>query len=372
MRPTNVAIVLPSLVGGGAERVAVDLANHWSQQSYAVTIVTIDRSDVSRYAVREDIRRVGLDLMSESRSLFSAVGNNVRRIRLLRAELKRAQSQVIFSFTDITNVTTLLACRGMKVRTIVCERTDPRHHRIGRVWNGLRNWTYGRASAIVVQTKSVGEWAKAQGWKVPVWVIPNAAPQWSVEVPQSRRERAPTILAVGRLSEEKGYHLLVEAFGAIAAQFPSWHLRIIGEGNERARLVRLINQLKLAGRVFLPGWVSDVAAEMRSAEFLALTSRYEGFPNVLLEAMAMGVPCVSFDCDSGPREIIRNGVDGLLIPPGDSRALSNAFAAMISNDARRQAMSMEARTVASRFSRADFYRRWDAVLQGSDDSGPAG
>lgn len=368
MRPTNVAIVLPSLVGGGAERVAVDLANHWSQQSYAVTIVTIDRSDVSRYAVRENIRRVGLDLMSDSRSLFSAVGNNVRRIRLLRAELKKAQSQVIFSFTDITNVTTLLACRGMKVRTIVCERTDPRHHRIGRVWNGLRNWTYGRASAIVVQTTSVGEWAKAQGWKVPVWVIPNAAPQWSVEVPQSRCERAPTILAVGRLSEEKGYHLLIEAFDAIASRFPDWQLRIIGEGSERVRLVRLIDQLKISGRVLVSGWSSDVAAEMQSAELLAVTSRYEGFPNVILEAMALGLPCVSFDCDSGPREIIRNGVDGLLVPPGDLAAFTNALTELISNDGHRRAMGVAAREVVSRYSRADFYRRWDAVLDEAADT----
>src|SRR5690242_415828 len=120
MRQTNVAIVIPSLVGGGAERVAIDLANHWSLQSRDVTLITIDRSDISRYFVQETVRRVGLGLMSQSQSVLSAVRNNLQRVAKLRNAIGETKATAVVSFTDITNITTLLACRQLTLKTIVC------------------------------------------------------------------------------------------------------------------------------------------------------------------------------------------------------------------------------------------------------------
>ncbi len=363
MRQSKVAVVLPSLIGGGAERVAIDLANHWSEQSREVSLITIDRSDRSRYPVSNDVHRIGLDLMHESRSWWSAIRNNLLRVNNLRRALLETTASSVVSFTDITNVTTLLACRGTGLRTIVCERTDPRHHKIGRAWRQLRKRTYGKASAIVVQTASVRSWAESHGWKCPIVVVPNAAPRWTAAVPTTRAAELPrSIIALGRLSEEKGFHLLIEAFGRIASRYPEWQLSIFGEGNARAHLEQLVNELQLTNRVHLPGWVQDVEALLQSAQLFVLPSRYEGFPNALLEAMASGLACVSFDCDSGPREIIRHGIDGLLVPPGDVSELAEAIGELITNEPYRKRIAAEARHIVTRFSRDDFYRRWDAVL----------
>jgi glycosyltransferase involved in cell wall biosynthesis len=199
-----------------------------------------------------------------------------------------------------------------------------------------------------------------------VIVIPNAAPTWADRVPSyegsipSRR-----IVAVGRLSEEKGFHALIEAFRLVAPQYPDWTLTIFGEGDERGRLERLVQQSQLAARVHLPGWTEDVKGALLSGELFVLPSRYEGFPNALLEAMAVGLPCISFDCDSGPREIIRHGMDGLLVPAGDVRQLAEALASLMGDPSLRQKLGSEARNVVTRFSREAIYGQWDQLLDGS-------
>ena len=129
--------------------------------------------------------------MSESRSWWSAIRSNRPRIQRCAGDSSTAASAVV-SFTDITNVTTLLACRGTGLRTIVCERTDPRHHRIGRVWSWLRQRTVRHASVIVVQTASVRGWAESCGWKCPIAVIPNAAPCWTVGKSHAPNVERPT------------------------------------------------------------------------------------------------------------------------------------------------------------------------------------
>lgn len=217
---------------------------------------------------------------------------------------------------------------------------------------------------MVVQTESVRKWAERSGWPCPTFVIPNAAPEWLPSKPRGLRDKlnSPTILGLGRLSEEKGFHTLIEAFARIAGQFPAWHLTIFGEGPERSRLERLIEDRGLTARVHLPGWTTDAAAVLSQADLFVLPSRYEGFPNALLEAMAAGLPCISFDCDSGPREIIRHAMDGMLVPPGNRDELARTLAQLMEDRNLRDRLGTEARQVRERFSPAEFYRRWDAVL----------
>jgi GalNAc-alpha-(1->4)-GalNAc-alpha-(1->3)-diNAcBac-PP-undecaprenol alpha-1,4-N-acetyl-D-galactosaminyltransferase len=364
-RRTPISVVIPSLLGGGAERVAIDLANHWSEQARDVTLISIDRADESHYSIRPEIRRIGLNLMVSSKSLWSAVQNNRARIRELRRVLVDAKAKAVVSFTDITNVTTLLACRGMELRTIVAERTDPRHHRIGRVWSWLRRRTYGNANTLVVQTEAVRGWAQSCGWQCPIAVIPNAVLE--SQSPIVRQEhQPPMIVGMGRLSEEKGFDLLIPFF-AMATEgrrFRDWQLTIYGEGPERQRLEQLIPEFKLTGRVHLPGWIEDTTKAWATADLFVLPSRYEGFPNVLLEAMAAGVPCVSFDCDSGPREIIRDGIDGMLVPTKKPMQLVWTITELLKDSEKRMQLGIRAREVVTRFSRAAFYERWDAVLDG--------
>lgn len=360
---SRVALVLPSLVGGGAERVATDLANHWAQQGRDVTLITLD-AQPERYPLDERVQLIGLDLLRESRSFAAALWNNRLRVRGLRRAIRDSGAKRVISFTDIMNVTTLLACRGLDVGVVVCERTDPRQHQLGRVWTTLRARTYRRAHSMVVQTQGVASWAAAQNWKCPVHVIPNAAPvlrPLDTKPGRSTIDR-PTVVAVGRLSWEKGFDLLIQAFARVAAEHPEWQLRIEGEGRERSVLTALLQDQKLAERVSLPGWNPEIETVLRSADLFVLPSRYEGFPNALLEAMAAGVACIAFDCDSGPREIIRDGIDGLLVPAGNVGELARALHRLMSDPGLRARLGERARDVTERFSREAFYRRWDDVL----------
>jgi glycosyltransferase involved in cell wall biosynthesis len=361
---TNLALVLPSLAGGGAERVGIELANHWARQGRRVTLITIDGATESAAPVDRRIGIVGLGLKRVSRSFVAALWNNSLRVRRLRRAIANASAPCIVSFTDITNVTSLLACRDSDAKVVVCERTEPRRHEIGRVWSRLRKRTYQRASAIVVQTDAVRTWAESQGWRVPVYTIPNPAPALAPAAVAGAAGAwpRPAIVALGRLSHEKGMDLLVEAFARIAPEHPDWSLRIFGEGPERSTLESLAETLGVGGRTCLAGWTPDPIAALRDADVFVLPSRYEGFPNALLEAMAVGLPCISFDCDSGPREIITSAVDGLLVPAGDTAALARALEQVLVDTALRGRLGSAAREVTVRFSRASFFQRWDDVL----------
>lgn len=362
---TRIAVVLPSLVGGGAERVATDLANHWSQAGGVVSVITIDSLQAARYPLRSEIEVVGLDWKVTSRSKWQAIRNNWSRVRALRQELRRRSPHVVVSFTDVTNVTTLLATRTLPCPTVVSERTDPRHHVIGRFWSFLRRVTYGRAAAIVVQTDAVAGWARSHNWSCPVRVIPNAVPAKPepAEMSEKAADRRHEVVALGRLSPEKGFSAAVAAFARIVKErFPDWRLIVYGEGPEQENLQTQIRAAGMEGRIELAGWVRDPSAVLRHASLLVLPSRYEGFPNVLLEAMAAGVPAVAFDCESGPREIVRHEVDGLLVPPGDIGALGDSLQRLMEDAGLRASMSERAREVTDRFARDRVFRLWDELL----------
>jgi glycosyltransferase involved in cell wall biosynthesis len=167
------------------------------------------------------------------------------------------------------------------------------------------------------------------------------------------------------LSVEKGFDVLVAAFAEVAAEHPQWQLEIAGEGPERAALERLIDQHHLDDQARLVGWLEDPSELLRRASIFALSSRYEGFPVSLLEAMAEGVPVVCADCDSGPREIVRHQIDGLLVPPEDPGALAQALKRLVVDHALRQAMATAASDVVERFSLERFAERWEEVLEGA-------
>jgi glycosyltransferase involved in cell wall biosynthesis len=165
------------------------------------------------------------------------------------------------------------------------------------------------------------------------------------------------------LEPEKGFDLLLRAFTQCAEAHQDWTLDIFGEGSERARLLALANELRVADRVRLPGAVKDPEKMLRQADFFVLSSRYEGFPMALLEAMACGLPVVSFDCHSGPREMIQNGVNGLLVPPNDVNALAKAMAHLMGNADERKRLGERATAVSEKFSLAKVTQMWRSLLE---------
>jgi glycosyltransferase involved in cell wall biosynthesis len=356
----RLALVIHALNTGGAERVLVDMANHWCQQGHDITLITLDTDQTDAFPLHPNVRRIGLGLLRPSRSLCQALYNNAARVRGLRRAIASSGAPCVISFTDKMNVLTLLASISAPWAVVIAERNDPRRQWMGRLWEWLRRRMYPRCDALVVQTEAVAACAAGLVHPRPVYVIPNAVrrPEFA-DWPQ---RRAAQVVAMGRLTAQKGFDLLLQAFARIAGEHPNWTLHIVGEGAARGELVQLADTLQIADRVHWAGWVAQPESMLRHSSIFVLSSRYEGFPNALLEAMSCGLACVSFACDSGPAEILEHGVSGLLLPPEDVSALALALDQLISDEAERQRLGAGAYQAAGRFDEEQFFRRWDQVL----------
>jgi GalNAc-alpha-(1->4)-GalNAc-alpha-(1->3)-diNAcBac-PP-undecaprenol alpha-1,4-N-acetyl-D-galactosaminyltransferase len=363
----KILLLVSSLGAGGAERVAATLVNSWSAHGHNVTLMpTFSERGECFYQISAAARLVYLaDLTGPLVS--GRLLAYLQRLRALRRFMAEMSPDVVISFLPNVNIMVLLASRGLGLNTVVCERTDPFEMPVGRLLNVLRAILYPQASRLVVQTEAVASKFRALRRPVPpVAVIGNPIPEEFAagEAPLQLSDGVPKrLLAVGRLSEEKRFDRLIQAFASISHRHPGWTLRIVGEGPERAKLESLVAQLCIGGRVELPGRRSDIKVEFMNADVYALTSKFEGFPNALLEAMASGLPCVATDCPSGPSEISEQGRTALLVPVDDSPALECALDELMGNSVKRRELAELARlSVTERFSLEHILERWNKVF----------
>lgn len=365
--PLRLALVVSSLRTGGAERVISTLANYWSRSGQCVGLITLEGPGSDAFAVDRAVERIALDQKARALSTKSAVmRTTVKRMWTLRAALADFRPDVVISFGDVMNILVLLASYNTRLPVVVSERTDPRHHRIGRMWVILRWLLYRRASALVAQTHSVRSWAETIVDPDHVVVIPNPVPAATRMLRRSRQGDSSLglrVVGMGRLSAEKGFDLLIHAFARLRGKFPDWSLTIFGEGPARGDLEDLVHQLGLQKVVRLPGETRSPELELRQASLFVLSSRYEGFPNVLLEAMAAGLPVIAVDCPSGPAEIIEHGVSGMLVPLEDEVALARAMESLMADSSMRQRLGGEAVREMERFHIDRVMALWADVLR---------
>jgi glycosyltransferase involved in cell wall biosynthesis len=193
----------------------------------------------------------------------------------------------------------------------------------------------------------------------PVIAIPNAVPDGLQGQADTGAHR---VIAAGRLKRQKGFDLLLEAFAPVADRYPDWTLDIFGNGPQREALEQQLVDLGLAGQVRINAATSRLGEQLRGASIFVLSSRYEGFPLVLLEAMAAGLAVVSFDCPTGPGEILADGVSGLLIPREDVPALTEALVRLIVDESLRRRLAGAAPAAVVRYSPEEVGRRWEELL----------
>jgi glycosyltransferase involved in cell wall biosynthesis len=317
----SIAFVVSGMGHGGAERVAANLCNHWAEQGHRVSlIVTFSGRGPSIYPLHEGVTLHYLadDDAKPGRSL----GGRLSRLRRLQRLLRVLAPTRIFSFMAPVNVAVLAMTRGLKTRVVVSERTYPPAQRLGLGWRLARRVTYAWADAVVMQTRQGAAWMAKAVPGARVVAIPNPLAASLTEAgpivpPQAviggRSKRI--LLSAGRLSEEKQFPVLVDAFSLIADERPDCDLVILGEGPARQEIERRAASHGLQSRVHLPGHVGNVTEWYGCAEAFVLTSSREGFPNALMEALSSGVPAVSFDCPTGPADLIQEGANGFLVPP---------------------------------------------------------
>jgi GalNAc-alpha-(1->4)-GalNAc-alpha-(1->3)-diNAcBac-PP-undecaprenol alpha-1,4-N-acetyl-D-galactosaminyltransferase len=359
----RLTLVISSLRAGGAERAMSHMANAWAARGAEVTLLSFDRADaVPFYPLHPAVRVIGLDLTQEATGLLDAIANTARRVARVRAAIRKSRPDAILSFLDQVNVVTLLATRGMRVPVVVSERSDPAHAPLKLRWARLRQWTYPWATWVAVQTPEARDYFTNP--RIRTVIVPNIVRPAAVHSGTTDSTRDVSwMTAVGRLGPEKGFDLLLAAFAKIAAAHPDWRLRIVGDGPLAADLDRQSRELGLDGRVQFTGRGSDVVPLLAASDLFVMSSKFEGFPNALGEAMAAGLPVVSFDCPSGPRALIRHGVDGVLVPPEDVDALAHAIERLIQHPAERAALAARAREVTDRFSEEAIMKRWDELLE---------
>jgi GalNAc-alpha-(1->4)-GalNAc-alpha-(1->3)-diNAcBac-PP-undecaprenol alpha-1,4-N-acetyl-D-galactosaminyltransferase len=179
---------------------------------------------------------------------------------------------------------------------------------------------------------------------------------------QSKDETGHLIVGMGRLVEQKGFDLLVEAFSRVAARHSNWSLKILGDGPLRDQLEAQVQRLDLTGRVGFTGALADPFIVLRAADLFVFSSRYEGFGNALCEAMACGLPAISFDCPSGPSEIIRSGVDGVLVPSEDVTELAAAMNHLMADSQERLRLAARAPEVVTRFGIDRILGLWEQIF----------
>jgi GalNAc-alpha-(1->4)-GalNAc-alpha-(1->3)-diNAcBac-PP-undecaprenol alpha-1,4-N-acetyl-D-galactosaminyltransferase len=368
MGTIRLTFVMSHFQVGGAERVMSIMANHWAEKGWGIHVFALNgEGKPPFYPLHPDIIWQDLDLSHPLGNPFLAVIRLLGRLRSLRLAIQQTLPDAVISFTDETNVVTLLAMLGLSVPVIVGERNDPHCHAMKNPWRSLRPWTYRQAACVVSQTQHALEYF-SKTIRSRARVIPNPVIRpigiGEIHGQQGTKHRGKTILAMGRLDRQKGFDLLIQAFAKVSARHPDCTLEIWGEGQERGNLEKMIADMKLKEQVSLPGVTKAPYEKMRQADLFVLSSRYEGFPNVLCEAMACGLPVVSFNCHSGPSEIVRDGIDGILVSPEDTSALADAIDRMLTDESERRRLAVRAPEITERFGMDKIMDQWTNLIIG--------
>jgi glycosyltransferase involved in cell wall biosynthesis len=338
------------------------MADYWASRGRAVRVITLSTPDTDFYRLHSAVERIALGLVKPSRGTLEGILSNVRRALALRAALEQSPPDVVIGYGDCTNVLALLAGIGKRWNVIAAEHSDPRHLFPGRAWDSLRRMLYPRAAAVVALTNEVANWLRAFVDGSRVHVIPNFVRPPRAHARAVRRSGPRQALAVGRFTAEKRFDLLVDAFSRCAPRHSDWSLTIAGDGPMHADIEERVARLGLRDRVRLPGVVRNVHQLMAESDLFVLSSRFEGFGMVLVEAMATGLPCLATDCDSGPRHIVRAGETGVLVPPEDVDALAHEMDRLMTDAGERERLASRAPEVLTRFGIDEVMQRWDLLV----------
>jgi len=358
----KILLVISSLGPGGAERVISELANTWAAQGVHVGLLTLAMPHDDHYLLSAAVERIAINIIRESHTLRQSLTNNARRCWKIRRAVRIFAPDAVVSFIEQNNVRVLAALMGAGIPVIVSERIDPRHYDTGRAFNIARRWLYPFARRIVVQTNNIAtDWACSVVSSEKIAVIPNAVREMPDTLSILARDPC-LILATGRLNRQKGFDVLLKAFALSGLARRGARLVILGEGTERASLEELARSLDMEQAVSMPGVVRDPESWMARCTFFVMTSRYEGFPNALLEAMSMRCAVISSDCDSGPREMIRHEYNGLLVPVEDVDATALAMKRLFDDADMRERLGDAAMEVRERFSREKIMQQWEDVI----------
>lgn len=355
----KIAFYIDNMNRGGAQRVMTNLCEHYSKKGVKVILINDYPSDGKRpvYDLSESIQRVYLQTKYE----HSPIKNNISRLKNLRNTLKSEKPDLILSFLAGPNIRVLLATIGLKQKVVVSVRNDPNvEYSTGGVKKALVSRLFNRAEGCVFQTNEAKAYF-SQNIQNRSKVILNPVDDRFYRT--SRTPNIGEIVTAGRLDNQKRHDILIDAFAKVAEDHPQVNLIIYGEGPLRTQLEEQIRVLGLNSRISLPGNVPNLEEKLATASVFVLSSDYEGMPNALMEAMAMGLCCISTNCPCGGPQLLDGKTGAVkLIKIGDVLGLSQAMRDVIDNDELSFKMGILARERANLFKPDVIYEEWNHYL----------
>jgi len=361
---------MESISGGGAARIATQLANLWTARGKEVLFVTFSKVDTDFYLLSPAVERHALDLNTTSRSFFSGVYYNACRILAVRKILKKNKPNIVIGFQDTASIILAFSRSAHKECLYFgAVRNYPPKNRITKHWHFIRRYSYKYLDSVITQTFKSADWISTHTKAKNTDVIPNFI-NWPIPIIEPKKlpsdftfSKKNKFLAVGSLRKIKGFDMLISAFYQFTQMIDDWELIIVGEGNERSNLEEQCVKLGIDKKVIFPGQVGNISDWYDAADVFILSSRSEGFPGVLVEAMASGLPVISFDCDTGPRDIILNRENGVLVTPESISELNKAMIEVVSDQVLMKKISDNARNIIYTLSPDSILDSWHSLFE---------
>lgn len=362
----SVVLVTSSLACGGAEKAVVLTAEGLLNIGYKVSLITFFGKEADFYEVSDGVNRVALNFGKDSPSFIHGIWNNLYRSKILRKVINSLQPDVVISQMYPSNILTLISLINTKYPVIVTEQIDPKINPEEGLWGKLRRLIYPLATKVVSVSLGVDqsfEWLpKKQRAVIYNPLQSTNSDGKAICLPVGVAPDKKLIVAMGRLDYQKNFELLLSAFHQLVDKYPDWQLLIFGEGKLRPKLEGLIKSLNLTNKAFLAGVTQNPISVLKMADLFVLSSRFEGLPLVLLEALACELPVISTDCPSGPKEVIQNGIDGILVPSEDIFALAAAMESLMSNPEERNRLASCAFKAVEHFQPEKIIATWNTLI----------
>ena len=366
MNKYDFVLVISDLGSGGTQRVLTQMISLWLAQGKHLAVVTLAEEKNDFYTLPASVDRYSLAEIRYSTHPVIGLFANLKRIIKLRKIFKKLAPKIVIGFICTTNILTILATRGLNMRVIISERNDPAKQAFGWIWDTLRNRIYRYAD--VITANSQGALASLERY------VPKKKLRWVPNPLLVSSENKficfdrPSIVTVGRLHPQKAYDVLLSAFSLFQRAHPHWQLVMVGEGPLRQQLMDQARMLGIAEHVTWYGTVNDPFPYYRAAKIFALSSRHEGIPNAMLEAMSCQKPVIVSNASPGPLEYVIHNETGLVVPVEDVNALADALSQLADDPGLRDRLAAQAFKKLQQNSSENVMTIWNAILSSPIDN----
>lgn len=357
---SGVCIVISDLCSGGAQKVASLIANQWAEKGITVTVVTMKPPESDFFSLSPKVKRIVIGGVEQSSGLFSAITSNYARLQKIRQAIVASQQKYVISFVTSTNILTILAAIGLRVRVIISERNHPAQQSHGRMWDFLRIRLYRYAAVVTANSHQALDAMKAYVPVQKLAYVPNP-----IEIPtiQENIQREKSVLHVGKLIAQKAHDVLLHAWVLVVKDHPDWRLDLVGDGPRMEEMKALCVELGIEDSTHWHGWCSDVERFYQSSSIFVLPSRFEGTPNALMEAMSFGMPCIISDQTGGGLDFVEQDVSGLIVQSDRPQELADSIKRLIEGESLQQKLKTAARERMQQCELDEVLHQWELVIE---------